>query len=629
MNVYDIHRRKRHSRWKGGSSYTSSEFFLSRLTDKQRLDGHRGCVNRLAWHEEGRYLASVSDDRRCLIWDFHSSSASSSSSLTPPQSSPSRTLNGGDQFGHMNPSAVIYTGHAFNIFGVGFLGDTHVATGAMDREVRLSCIRDETFSMVCHCHNGRVKHIATLPRSSQHLWWSASEDGTVRQYDKRVPHICGGSRQLQAANVLISLRPSYSYSSRPAFRISPFSRLSASSGGGDAGATPTDAGATRARAPSSGDSNRRHRRERTDTNRSTSFSSSSRHRQSGRAGEQSGGSLLASRREEDEESGVGSLARQREDRRASQSDFSSERDRGRERDKERRKKEVEDNREDEDRQGEEAERRWGTRRRRTTSSSSSPALERRGSSDMNEDVSAGGGGGQSSLDIRRDRRRRRGKYDREEDRGMFPSSAEGHRRGEEQEEVQRQGRRLSIRGRRYEVYNTIDRRLNLGSERSILTRDLRLLREAYYETQWNPKAALSRGEPQVKAVSINPLRPEYMAIAANDPLIRVYDRRMLSLHTNQPQRSAFSSSSSMPRPSASSSSLSPHHAPDANSNESPPTSRGRSHFLFSAEARGGRRDLRESMPCDVFLPSTFWSVPFEYTPEWQSRFSRLLAATHC
>lgn len=126
---------------------------------------------------------------------------------------------------------------------------------------------------------------------------------------------------------------------------------------------------------------------------------------------------------------------------------------------------------------------------------------------------------------------------------------------------------------------------------------------------------------QVKAVSINPLRPEYMAIAANDPLIRVYDRRMLSLRTNQPQRNVFSSSSS--------SSLSPHHRPGANSSETPPTSTGRVQLGFSAEEARGRRDLRESMPCDVFLPSTFWSVPFEYTPEWQSRFSRLLASTHC
>lgn len=133
------------------------------------------------------------------------------------------------------------------------------------------------------------------------------------------------------------------------------------------------------------------------------------------------------------------------------------------------------------------------RRRRTTdSSSSSPAMARGGSSDMNEVIPAGGG--LSSSGIRRDRRTRRGN-EREEDRGMSHASAEGRRRGEE--EVQRGGRGLSLRGRRYEVSNTIDRRLDLGSERSILTRDLRLLREAYYETQWNSKAALSRGEPQV------------------------------------------------------------------------------------------------------------------------------------
>lgn len=104
----------------------SHALMASFLPCASQITGHRGCVNRLAWHEEGRYLASVSDDRRCLIWDFHSSSASSSSSLTDPQSSPTRALNGGDQFAHMNPSAVIYTGMFVSRF-VLFLFSHHIS----------------------------------------------------------------------------------------------------------------------------------------------------------------------------------------------------------------------------------------------------------------------------------------------------------------------------------------------------------------------------------------------------------------------------------------------------------------------------------------------------------------------
>ncbi|KFG35219.1 WD domain, G-beta repeat protein [Toxoplasma gondii p89] len=63
---------KKHGRLSSFSRPSQSEAFLSRLTDRRKLEGHAGCVNRLAWHEEGRLLASVSDDRQCLIWDLHS-----------------------------------------------------------------------------------------------------------------------------------------------------------------------------------------------------------------------------------------------------------------------------------------------------------------------------------------------------------------------------------------------------------------------------------------------------------------------------------------------------------------------------------------------------------------------------
>jgi WD and tetratricopeptide repeat-containing protein 1 len=44
------------------------EAFVRRLELRHELEEHEGCVNRLAWNEQGRLLASVSDDTQCCIW---------------------------------------------------------------------------------------------------------------------------------------------------------------------------------------------------------------------------------------------------------------------------------------------------------------------------------------------------------------------------------------------------------------------------------------------------------------------------------------------------------------------------------------------------------------------------------
>ncbi len=41
-----------------------NEVFARKLSVENVLQGHEGCVNRLAWNEEGTLLASGSDDRR-------------------------------------------------------------------------------------------------------------------------------------------------------------------------------------------------------------------------------------------------------------------------------------------------------------------------------------------------------------------------------------------------------------------------------------------------------------------------------------------------------------------------------------------------------------------------------------
>jgi WD and tetratricopeptide repeat-containing protein 1 len=36
------------------------------------------------------------------------------------------------------------------------------------------------------------------------------------------------------------------------------------------------------------------------------------------------------------------------------------------------------------------------------------------------------------------------------------------------------------------------------------------------------------GQAEFKCIAINPARPELMAVGANDPYVRMYDRRMLT-----------------------------------------------------------------------------------------------------
>ena len=43
------------------------EAFISKLCLEDLLRGHMGCVNRLAWNQEGDMLASCSDDRKASI----------------------------------------------------------------------------------------------------------------------------------------------------------------------------------------------------------------------------------------------------------------------------------------------------------------------------------------------------------------------------------------------------------------------------------------------------------------------------------------------------------------------------------------------------------------------------------
>ncbi|CAH8661516.1 WD and tetratricopeptide repeat protein, variant 2 [Schistosoma haematobium] len=154
-----------------------NQHLVNRLGLETSLQGHHGCVNCLEWNERGSYLASGSDDRRLIIWD-------------PFERKSLLTMN---------------TGHMANIFSVKFLSSLNenlIVTGAADNKIRVHDIKALETRHVFSCHSGRVKRLANTP-SEPFLFWSASEDGTCRQFDLRDPDQTSVNKP---CNVLVNLR---------------------------------------------------------------------------------------------------------------------------------------------------------------------------------------------------------------------------------------------------------------------------------------------------------------------------------------------------------------------------------------------------------------------------------------
>lgn len=155
---------------------------IDRLGLDYELSGHSGCVNCLEWNKDGSILASGSDDLHIILW---------------------------------NPFlkrkiASIDTGHQGNIFSVKFMPQTKdglVASAAGDGRVKIHWVEHASAinttpqtSLQCNCHVGRVKRLATAP-DVPYLLWSGAEDGTVMQFDLRMPHACTNG----PSNILINL----------------------------------------------------------------------------------------------------------------------------------------------------------------------------------------------------------------------------------------------------------------------------------------------------------------------------------------------------------------------------------------------------------------------------------------
>ncbi|CAH9129903.1 unnamed protein product [Cuscuta epithymum] len=165
---------------------------VRRLSLERELEGHQGCVNTISWNSRGSLLISGSDDTRINIWNYSNRKLLHS----------------------------IETGHSANIFCTKFVPETSdelVVSGAGDAEVRLfrlSRLRgrrlDENVispSSVYQCHTRRVKKLA-VEIGNPNVVWSASEDGTLRQYDFRERASCppAGASHQECRNILLDLR---------------------------------------------------------------------------------------------------------------------------------------------------------------------------------------------------------------------------------------------------------------------------------------------------------------------------------------------------------------------------------------------------------------------------------------
>ncbi|XP_055637700.1 WD and tetratricopeptide repeats protein 1 isoform X2 [Toxorhynchites rutilus septentrionalis] len=152
--------------------------FIDQIELEAELKGHNGCVNCLEWGDNGRILASASDDYHVMLWD---------------------------PFGHKQLYDLV-TPHDGNIFSVKFLpkrNNSVLATGAGDCKTYVFDIHRGNDSPIrkCICHKQRIKRLATHPKH-MHLYWSSAEDGKVLQHDMRASHSCRSND----ANVLIDLR---------------------------------------------------------------------------------------------------------------------------------------------------------------------------------------------------------------------------------------------------------------------------------------------------------------------------------------------------------------------------------------------------------------------------------------
>jgi WD40 repeat protein len=149
--------------WRDYRQFSSLSSFAARLCLAKKLQGHEGCVNSITWNDKGTRILSGSDDTRLKIWDV----------------------------GQEKALKTIETGHATNIFCARFMTFS-------DEQRIVSCSADgavkhldlETASIrPFNCHTDMAYEVAPDPENPN-IFFTCSEDGTVRQIDLRLKDRC-------------------------------------------------------------------------------------------------------------------------------------------------------------------------------------------------------------------------------------------------------------------------------------------------------------------------------------------------------------------------------------------------------------------------------------------------------
>ncbi|KAI8828480.1 WD40-repeat-containing domain protein [Chytriomyces cf. hyalinus JEL632] len=150
----------------------------------EKLNGHSGCVNSLAWSNDGSLLVSGSDDLRLNLWD-------------PMLDSPLL--------------ASFHTGFSRNVFSAKFMAGEHsaIAACAADGAVRFIRVAESRIESngLFKCHSDMAFEVLPDPQNSN-VFLSCSDDGTVNQYDTRLASECACTNYCNS-HVLIDVNRSH------------------------------------------------------------------------------------------------------------------------------------------------------------------------------------------------------------------------------------------------------------------------------------------------------------------------------------------------------------------------------------------------------------------------------------
>ncbi|XP_057781722.1 uncharacterized protein LOC131000013 [Salvia miltiorrhiza] len=140
---------------------SASQALIQRLGLYGQLNGHQGCVNAISFNSTGELIASGSDDRQIMLWDWAAEKLKLS----------------------------YQSGHTDNVFQAKFMpftDDSKIISSSADCQVRLGLIQEngsvETKKL--SKHQGRVHSLAIEP-GSPYVFYSCGEDGFVQHYDLR------------------------------------------------------------------------------------------------------------------------------------------------------------------------------------------------------------------------------------------------------------------------------------------------------------------------------------------------------------------------------------------------------------------------------------------------------------